>query len=111
MLIPDVQPIAARRDAGDEDLPCAAGNGVIASLHNEDDRAHLGVDIAENVANAGLAKPDGAARSSLIQSEIESFAMKERKNIVKKWVIVWKLNRGACRDHENVRRESLVFLN
>ena len=68
------------------------------------------MNIAEDERNARLVELDEAGRATFVESEIETFSVEQRKDIVKKRIVVGKLNFSARRDHQQRRMETLVFL-
>src|ERR1700722_19754845 len=68
------------------------------------------MDVAEDERNAGLVELHELRGATLIQSEIEAFAVEQRKDIVKKRIAVGKLDLPARRDHEQRRLETFISL-
>jgi hypothetical protein len=55
-------------------------------------------------------KGDGPARSSLVKAEVESLSLKEREDIVKERIGVWKVYDTAYRDNLQMRNERAILL-
>src|SRR5580700_7240786 len=69
------------------------------------------MNVAEDVRNAGLVKNNVARAASLVKPEIEALALKKRKHVVEKWILVGKLHRCTNRHHQNMGLETFVPLN
>src|SRR5579863_3760510 len=68
------------------------------------------MNVAEEVADAGPVKRDRAFRSGFVQAQVEPPSVIQRKNVVKKRVLVRKFHHGSNRDDQNMRLERLVAL-
>ena len=68
------------------------------------------MNVAEDVTDPWPIKNNGARRSRLIKSKIESLSFEEGKHVVKKWILIRKLDGRTDWHHDDMRRERLVFL-
>jgi len=73
-------------------------------------RAHLGVNVAENVRYSFTGEDHIFRLSRFIQTEIESLPVKQRKDVVKERIGVRKRDHASYRYDQQVRREHPVFL-
>jgi hypothetical protein len=69
------------------------------------------VDVAEQVTDTHAVKSDGVRRACFVQAEIESLAIKQRKDVVKERVAVRKIDYGADVNDGQMRLEAFVLLN
>src|SRR5271157_3919150 len=72
--------------------------------------AHLRMNVAKNIRDTLARKDHVARRSGLIQPEVETPSIEERKYVVKKRIGIWKCDAAAHRHNQQVWREHLVFL-
>lgn len=85
-------------------------DGKVRSCDGNNDRAHFRMNVAEKEANAGSVKSRGIGRTPFVETEIEALAVEEREDVMKKWVLVGKLHRGAHLDDEDMGLEAFVAL-
>ncbi len=71
---------------------------------------HVGVNVAVNLNHTFAWKLHRAAFRLRIIPEVERLRAGEPKDIVKDWVGIRKLHRGAHRDHDQLRLEPAVAL-
>src|SRR5437867_11888478 len=68
------------------------------------------MNVAEDVTDPWPIKNNGARRSRFIKSKIESLCFEEGKHVVKKWILIRKLDGRTDWNHDDMRRERLVLL-
>ena len=102
--------IPAWGHVADADLAAPAGYRIVGRVERDHYGAHLGMNVAEDERNAGLVELHGLSAAALVESEIEAFAVEQRKDIVKKRIPVGKLDLPARRDHQQRRLETFVLL-
>src|SRR5271167_2099005 len=73
-------------------------------------RAHLGVDVAEDVRNPFAIEVDGAGRAGFVEPEVEALPGEQGKYIVEPGIAVGKIDRRPRGDDQQVRLECLVLL-
>lgn len=109
-LDPHMQVVVTRRNAFHAKCALCVSKTVVRRRKRDNYRAHLRMDVAENIGDA-LSREDDAARGAgLIESEIEAPPIEERKHVVKEWVGIWKSNTASHRHNQQVRSKHLVFL-
>jgi hypothetical protein len=69
------------------------------------------VDVTEQVTDAHAVKSDGVRRACLVQAEIESLAIKQRKDVVEKRIVVRKIDHGTDVNDGQMWLEAFVLLN
>src|SRR5580704_3788831 len=89
-LDPHVQFVVAIRNIFQMKYTLLVCKSVIRCGESNDDCAHLGMNIAENVGDAFARKYNAARSAGLIQSKIKSSPVKKRKNIMKERVRIGK---------------------
>src|SRR4029077_5919276 len=108
--MPDFKPVPSCRHVRDLKTSIPRRKREMRSRQGDDFRAHLRVDVAENVGDTHLREAHFSDRSAFVEAEIERFPVVDGKNVVKKWVLVGELD---CRSHcyrQHIVLESLVFL-
>src|ERR1700733_8653042 len=105
-----MQRVAARRHTGNDDLSVTIGDPVKRRSQREDHGAHLRMNVAENVRDSDLIETHITGSSCLVESEVETLTVKERKDIVKKRVVIRKLYDRSNRHDQNVRLKAFVQL-
>ncbi len=83
---------------------------IVRCAQRYDHGPHFGMDIAEDIGNALAIEANSAPRSGLIESKIESLALKERENIVEERVLVRKVDVAADGNYQQMRMEFLALL-
>lgn len=68
------------------------------------------MDIAEDIGNSYVRKCDRLTGACLVESQIESFAIKERENIVEEGIFIRKLDHAASRNYLQMRDERAILL-
>src|ERR1700674_3936861 len=106
----DVHLVASRDHVPNADLAPPIGNRIVGSIHRNDYRAHLRVNVAEDKGNAGLVELDKLSCAALVESQIEPLAVEQRKYIVKKRILVGELDLSAGWNHKQGRLKALVLL-
>src|ERR1700730_13846939 len=109
-FIPDVQLIASIGNIRDGDASSRIRQSKIRSVHGNDGRAHLRVNVAEQIAYSYAVKAHCLAGSGFIESKVESLPIKKRKNVVEERVSVWELDAGARLNDENMWVKAFVNL-
>src|SRR5947209_20502778 len=99
-----------RRDSRNYDLALAIRNAVIRSIECDHNRAHLGMNIAKDEGDSRPVETNIASGPRFIKTKVESLALKERKDIVKKWITIGKLDHRPDRNHKQVWLEALMVL-
>jgi len=97
-LIPESQRVAAWRYLRDGDLAVTVRHSIVGRGNCNHHRAHLRMDVAKNVRNAGLVKDNIADAAGLVQAQIKALSVKKRKHIVKKWITIGELHHRTDRD-------------
>ena len=109
-FIPDVQLIASIGNIRDRDASGVIRQSKIRSVHGDDGRAHLRVNVAEEIAHSYAVEAHCLTGSGFIESKVKSLSIKKRKNIVEERVSIGELDAGARLNDKNVRVEALVNL-
>jgi hypothetical protein len=102
--------VASRGDMIDSELASCIGYSEVRRIHGDDDCAHLGVDVAEDIGNTGLVELDEARGSALVQPEIEALALEQRENIVEDRILVGKFYFASDGDYQKRGMETFVSL-
>ena len=79
-------------------------------IQHQNRRAHVRVDVAEHLHDAGLREPAGLLWPFGIAAEVEAGRPRQRKHVVEDRIVVGKLDRRSARDGHHVRNERLVLL-
>lgn len=87
-LNPDVQVIVSFGDTGDLEDSFGIGDAIERGFEGDDDGAHLGVDVAEDVGDSFAGEDDAATGTCLVESQIESSAIEERKDVMEEGIVV-----------------------
>src|SRR5713101_4066870 len=66
--------------------------------------------VAENIANPGPIKMYDVASAGLIEAQVKALSFEQRKNVVKKRIVVGKFDRGAHFDNKKAGVKGFVFL-
>jgi hypothetical protein len=107
---PDVEAVAAGRDAVHGQAAVGCGDAVVGGAEGDDDGAHLGVDVAEDVGDTFAVEDDGALGVGFVEAEVEALAVEEGEDVVEEGVEVGELDAGAGGDDQDVRGELLILL-
>src|ERR1700680_562217 len=102
--------VAPRRHIRNADFSMCIGDSVVSRVQSDDHRAHLRVNIAENIRDPRFVELDKASGAAFIQSEIKAFTVEEGKNIVEEWIVVRKLDPPSHRNYQKRRSETLIGL-
>ena len=102
--------VVAGDHVADADLAMPVGYRVVRRIQRDHHGAHLRVNVAEDERNARLVEFNKLRRAALIKSEIETLSVEQRKHVVKKRILIGKLDLPSRRDHQQRRMETLVFL-
>ncbi len=102
--------VAAGDDVADADLAVPVGYRVVRSVQRNHHGAHLRMNVAEDERNARLVEFDKLRGAALIESEIETLSVEQRKHVVKKRILIRELDLPSRRDHQQGRMETLVLL-
>src|SRR6185312_760133 len=89
-FVPDVQLVVAGGDAAQLEASGGIAHRVPRAGHGEDDRAHLRVDVAEDVREAGAVELARARLAGLVEPEIEGPGIAQREYVVEVRVEVGK---------------------
>ena len=68
------------------------------------------MNIAENVADPGTVEAHHPRRARFVQTKIEPLPFKQRKDIMKKRIVIRKLHHRPRLHHQHMRIETLVPL-
>ncbi len=109
-LDPDMQGVASGRDVANRGGMIRVGDCIERRGKRHDDRAHLGMNVAEDIRNSLVRKSDRLACSRLVEAEIEALAIEERKYVMEKRIGVGELDCASDGDDLEVRNERAVFL-
>src|SRR5713226_4138246 len=74
-LVPNVEHVLPGRDTGNHNAACTIGHAEIRSFHDNHDCAHLGMDVAEDIADSPAVKAHGAACARLIETEVKALTV------------------------------------
>ena len=85
-------------------------NREIRMVEDEDRRAHVRVDIAEDLDEPGFVNFHGRVCPRGYRPRLNFDARRQREHVVEKRIVVGKLHRRSLRDREHVRHERLVLL-
>src|ERR1035438_328628 len=107
---PDVQHIAAVWHICNAHLPVGIGDRIQRRSHGDHHPAHLGMNVAEDVADPRTVKAPHARRPRLVEPQVEPLSFKERKYVVKEGVAIRELHHRPRRHHQQVWLETLVLL-
>src|SRR6202007_206457 len=99
---PHMQPVTSIRNVGNTKVSVASRDGVKRRRERDHDRAHLGMNITEDVADPRPVKSPHAGAARLIETEVESLPLKEREDVVKKGIVVWERHRGTRRYNQDM---------
>src|SRR5579864_8658753 len=87
-LVPDRKPVSTRRKVRDLETALGIAHGEVFCLQHDDGRAHLRMNITENIGDARLAEPNFSRRSTFIQSQVDCLPLMNGEHIVKKQILV-----------------------
>lgn len=110
LLVPAAQTVFSWRYAIDVKLAVQIGAGEIGVLYHHDVSRHFQVDITEQLHHARFVEFHSTEHAALVEPEIESFSLGNRKHVVGERVAVREFHCGACLDYQHVRNECQVFL-
>src|SRR6266851_2224006 len=85
-------------------------DSVVWRVQSDDHCAHLRVNITENIRDPRFVELDVASGAAFIQSEIETFTVKQREHVVEEWIVVRKLDLPSHRNYQKRRPETLIGL-
>ena len=103
--------VPARDYVAYAELAAPVGDRVVRSIQRNHHRAHLGVNVAEDVRDARFVELHKLRASTLIQAEIEALAVEQREDIVKKRIAIRELDLASRWNHQQRRMEHLLLLN
>src|SRR5688572_7008242 len=109
-LCPDIQLIAAEWQFRNAEFSRCRQLHEIRRLHDDDNRAHSGVDVAEDVADSRFVEHDGFRPPSLVKAKIKFLAVESGENIVEERILIRKIHGGADLNCQQSRQEALVLL-
>src|SRR5437867_5211781 len=109
-LVPSDDGVLSRRDVVDDEPARGVGLREQRILEDEDDRAHVGVDVAEHLNDAGTLEHERLRRAAGITAEVKLLRAREREDVVKDAVLVREVHRRAASHGDDVRREALLTL-
>src|SRR6185437_11571293 len=87
---PDVQLIVTNRHIMQLKVSIGVDNCVDRCGQSDNDCTHLGMNVAEDIRQPFVREGNFLRTTCFIEPEVETFAVEERKNIMKKWVCVRK---------------------
>ena len=76
-------------------LPSSAGNREVRVVHHEDRRAHVRVDVAVDLDDAGLRERLAAALAARVAAQIERRRARQREDVVEDRIVVRKVDRRS----------------
>ncbi len=85
-------------------------HGKIGRWHAYHHRAHLRMNIAENIRDTWSIEMYISAGAALVEAQIESLTVKAREDIVKEWVEVRKGHDTTNLYHQYVWYKLLILL-
>ena|ERR1700676_84351 len=106
-----MQFVAAVRDIGYFDMTSGIRNGEIGCVDGDHHGAHFRMDVAEQKTYANAIEVGGVGGPGFVETEVETLAVEERKNIVEEGITIGEIDDGACAHHEKMGLKAFVFLN
>src|SRR5271165_482754 len=91
-------------------MPVFAGGGEIGRVEHDDEGRHRRMDIAEDPDYAWMSEMNRPGGSGWVKREVEDLPVEAREGVVKDWIQVRKLDRGADIDSEDMRIEAFILL-
>src|SRR5581483_12228906 len=95
---------------GDGNLTSLSGNSIVRSRQRYYDRAHLRMDVAEDVRHPRFVETHFSRCARLVKPEVEALSLEQRKHIVEERVAVRKFHHRADGHNEQVGIEAVVVL-
>jgi hypothetical protein len=92
------------------DVVARVSDGVERRGEADDDGAHLRMDVAKDVGDAGAREGYGLGGTGFVEAEVESLAVVEGEDVVKEGVGVGKLHDAADGNNLQMRHEGAVLL-
>jgi hypothetical protein len=109
-LVPYIQLIAAIGNIRDSHPAISIRHAKVRRVDCNDRSAHFRVNVAEKKTHTGTVEVNRLAGPCFVKSKVESFAVKERENIMQEGILVGKLDRCPNLNNEDVRIETLIHL-
>src|ERR1700692_937418 len=106
----DVHLVASRHHAANVNLAAPVGNRIVRRIYRNHHRAHLWMNVAKDVRDSRLVELHKLRASAFVQAEIETLSVEQRKHIVKKRIVIRKLNLPARWNYQQGRMKALIFL-
>src|SRR5215467_2482070 len=94
----------------DLEVSVGVGHRKVWGLNSDNNRAHLRMNVAENVGDAGLRESYPARGSTLIEPKIERLPTVDREDVMEKRVLIGKFDFRSHPDRNDVGCEAFVFL-
>src|ERR1700737_4807109 len=94
--------VAAVRDIGYFDVTSGIRNSEIGGVDGDHHGTHLRMDVAEQKTDANAIEVGGVGGAGFVETEVETLAVEERKNIVEEGITIREIDEGACAHHEKM---------
>src|SRR5207249_10929917 len=109
-FVPRIKKVGARGNVRYRELSRLIRHRIPGRVDNDDRRAHFRMDIAEDVANSWRVERERVRSPGLVESEVESLAVEQRKDVMKERIEVWKIDDRADGNREDVGVKCFVLL-
>src|SRR5580698_11614505 len=103
----DVDLVTTGHNVFDGEVAMAVRYCIVRGIQCDHHGAHLCVNVAEDEGNPRFVELHKASRPTFIEPEIEAFSVEQRKHVVKKGVLIGKLNFSPGRNYQQRRVETL----
>src|SRR5262245_28652608 len=109
-LVPDLELITTFRHIADCYDAFLIADTKVRSRERNHNRAHLGVNIAENVRDSDSVEDNRARLTTGVQAQVKPLSFVQRKDIVEERVEVREIHFGAAFNRHHVRRKTFAAL-
>src|SRR5215510_4034688 len=109
-LVPDLELITTFRHIADCYDAFLIADTKVRSRERDHNRAHPGVNIAENVRDSDSVEDNRARLTTGVQAQVKRLSFVQRKDIVEERVEVREIHFGAAFNRHHVRRKSFAAL-
>jgi len=99
-LRPNAQLVVASWNIVQVKFTLRASESIVRRRECDNDRAHLGVNIAEDIGDPLAREHYTARRARFIQPEVEAPSIEKRKDVVKERICIWKCNAAPYRNNQ-----------
>src|SRR6185436_15706981 len=109
-LVPPHDDVVARRETIDDEVPVGARGGEERIIEHEENRAHVRMNVTEDLHDAGLREHYRFGVAARVATEVEGLRAREREDVVEDVVLVRERDHGATNHGQDMWREALVAL-